>query len=91
MKELIKKQVGSIIRTLLAPLATWLLAQGLSTDQAEQFLAVLGTLILGAAWGVWEKYDSKKKTEAKVETALSLPEGSTKADLARAMAGDVSG
>jgi hypothetical protein len=87
MKELIRKQLGSVLRTLLAPLGVWLASEYLSADEASQFVSVLGTLILGAAWGAYEKWDTKKKTDAKVETALALPAGATQDDLHKAMSG----
>ena len=72
--ELLKKIAGSLIRTIAAALGAWLATAGGSDP--EQITGAL-VVVLTAAWSIWEKNDS----QTKIETALTLPEGSTRADL----------
>lgn len=74
--DFIKESIGSIIRTLLAPLVG-LLSTYLTVDQSNQLISVVAALIVAVIWGVVNKYLWKQR----VETALELPANSSIAKL----------
>lgn len=90
MKELVWKYVGTIIRTALVALTTWMVAKGIITqDQADglvvsalkDIMMVLPGLI-AFVWSLIEKYRGQKQ----VATALALPAGSSLADVKQTIA-----
>lgn len=71
MNPLFEKIVGSLVRHFMSGLAIWLIANiGISEASAMEITMALGTAIIAAAWGAWEKY----RTRQKLVTALASTE-----------------
>ena len=81
MNDMLKKYLGTIIRGLLAGILPFLAANGLSESDSQQFVTILGGLIVAVIWGIWEKRQARKQTL----TALALPPDSTLADVKKTM------
>ena len=82
MDETIKAIIGGLIRTALAGALTWLVAKGYITEsQAAQIPMYLAGFIIVGGLSAWNKW----KTGKAIKTALSLPSGSTEADLKEAI------
>lgn len=61
MKQMIQDAVGSIVRALVAGVVPLLVAWGVTEADAKNFAAALAGMVSAAAWGVWQKYTSRKK------------------------------
>lgn len=76
--EIIKNAIAGVIRTLLTPVVTYLVANGyLGDSQAVQLTAILASLAVAVLWSVVSKLLAAKQ----VEVALELPGGTSKETL----------
>ncbi len=76
--EIIKNAIAGVIRTLLTPVVTYLVANGyLGDSQAVQLTAILASLAVAVLWSVVSKLLAAKQ----VEVALELPANSSKETL----------
>lgn len=81
--ETIKAVLAGLIRTLLTPLAAFLVSQGyLGDSDAVNLIAILASLVVAVAWSVINKLVTAKT----VDVALELPGGSSKETLKDVMA-----
>lgn len=80
--DIIKQLVFSAIRTFSGPLVVWLgIHGGLSQSDALNLLIMGGTVVLTLIWSAANKF----KANAKIDTALKLPAGSSPVALKAAM------
>lgn len=78
MEGMIQEYIKSILRTLAGPVIVWLVAKGYVTEsQATEFIVAGIAVLVGVVWSLGNKYLWGKK----VEKALELPAGSSKATL----------
>jgi uncharacterized membrane protein YccC len=83
--ELVKNFVGSAVRWLLVLAGGILVKKGIiTTEQSETYVAQVLPVVIGAAmagvalvWSLWQKSHANKK----VDVALSLKEGTSRATL----------
>lgn len=76
--EVIKNAIAGVIRTLLTPVVTYLVANGyLGDSEAVQLTAILASLAVAVFWSVISKLLAAKQ----VEVALELPANSSKETL----------
>lgn len=76
---IIKRLLGVAVRRGLDALGTLLIARGLATDVEWTTLAAsLTPILVSLLWSLYEKAQADKK----LEVALDLPAGATKADVA---------
>lgn len=74
--------VSSVARHLLMMGLTWLVAKNMIDANTSDQLLTLGPMVAAAvAWSFVDKYVLAKVNLAKIETALSLPAGSSPARL----------
>ena len=59
---MIKKYLGSLIRGLLAGVLPFLVANGVSEADSQQFITILAGLVVALVWSIWEKRYSRKET-----------------------------
>lgn len=83
LTPLVKKYIGSIVRTGLKALGGWLIGQGIVSDAQWTEMAP-GLITLGGAllWSLWEKRDSLRK----LFTGLAMPRGTTLEEVKNKMA-----
>lgn len=76
--DFIKQAVFSFIRYAAAPVVAWIsLKFGITEDQTTVFLVGGVTYAIMFVWSLANKW----RAEAKIETALELPGGSSKSTL----------
>jgi hypothetical protein len=75
MDEASKAALLSAIRSLLIALGTSITGTGLVNE--TQWVAIVGAAmtVMPIAWGVWDKYVSEKKTQARVNNAVAQATG----------------
>ena len=74
MPEILKKYLGSIIRTLLTSALAFLVQKGyVSESDTTEMVMWLTGVILVLLWSLYEKYSSQLQTL----TALTMPQGAT--------------
>lgn len=78
MSDLVRAQIGSIIRHILTLGAGYFVAQGYLTESAATELAASGSVFLATI--IWSLYQNTR-VNRKVDVALAMPEGATKHDL----------
>lgn len=79
---IVKRLLTSGIRAGLVAASSWLVAKGYATEQEGANLVVdLLPIAVALAWSAWEAAQVDKK----IETALKMPAGKTKADLEKVM------
>lgn len=84
MNPMVQSAIGAVLRWAFTFLAGWFVQHGIWThNEAEIYVggAVIGTLTL--IWGLWNKYHGRLK----LLTALTMPEGSTEAQVDAKIAG----
>jgi putative Mn2+ efflux pump MntP len=70
--------LGTLLRGVIMTLAGWLVARGmLPQGSVEEWVGGAVLVVLGLAWGVYQKYAS----QVQVMTALQSPAGLTPAEL----------
>ena len=78
MESMIKEYIGTLIRTLLAPVAAYLLATGYFTDsEVGNTIAAIAVVAVAVIWGLLNKFYWKKT----VDVALTLPANTSPAKL----------
>jgi hypothetical protein len=72
MNPFLKSALTSIVRNLVAPLVVWLVANNvLEVGDTEKAASVIVTLIVGAVFGVIEKFKSRQKLNTALATGPS--------------------
>ncbi len=71
---LLSRIIGTLIRTLLAPVFALLTAKGYITDSdSAQLIIEISTFVVTVTWGFWSKY----KDWIQTHLALKMPAGTT--------------
>lgn len=71
MDPVTKEALLSALRSLLIALGSFLSTHGwITQDQVNQLVGPL-MVIIPIVWGVWNKYNAEKKTQARVEQAYN--------------------
>jgi hypothetical protein len=79
---ILKRILASGVRAGLAALTGWLVAHGYATEsEAAGLAADLAPVILALLWSAWEA----SRVNKRIEVALQMPAGSTKASLDKVM------
>lgn len=78
LTPILKKYLGSIIRSALMLAVPFFVSQGIWTpDEATAQLTAIAAALTAVSWSLFEKYRSQKK----LLTAAAMPAGSTEQDV----------
>lgn len=71
MNPTTREAVLSAVRTLiLSPAGTWLAAQGWFAGTTSEVISGALLVLVSAAWGAWDKYQSEKKAAEREHVAV---------------------
>lgn len=86
LTPLVKKWIGSVVRSVLQAVGGWLVGQGLVSD-ADWSAALPGLIVFltGLLWSLWEKRDSLRK----YFTGLAMAKGTTDKEVDQKIASGV--
>lgn len=77
-----KNIIIKLVRIVLVATVPWLVAKGwLNADDAEQLVALLTSILAGAAWSLW----TGLRNNERYEVAKDLPAGATDDDVTAAI------
>lgn len=80
MNPLLQAALAAIVRWVLAIGAGWIVSHGIwSASDAEDYVAAAALALVALGWSLYQKW---RQSHA-IQVALSLPVGSTEADLHR--------